>query len=116
MRPLEAIASSIELALVEDAAQAHLATAEGRPVGTIGIAAAFSFYPTKNLGALGDGGAVLTSDAQTRGAREAAPQRRTDVPLPSRGTGREQPARRDAGGDSARHGSRFCRAGPTSAA
>ena len=49
---------------MEDAAQSHLATVDGRPVGTIGIAAATSFYPTKNLGALGDGGAVLTRDAQ----------------------------------------------------
>ena len=64
MRPLEALASKHNLALVEDAAQAHLATAEGRPVGTIGIAAATSFYPTKNLGAAGDGGAVLTRDTQ----------------------------------------------------
>ncbi|HEX4914308.1 MAG TPA: DegT/DnrJ/EryC1/StrS family aminotransferase [Vicinamibacterales bacterium] len=64
MRPLEAIAAKHRLALVEDAAQAQLATADGRPVGTIGVAAATSFYPTKNLGALGDGGAVLTRDAQ----------------------------------------------------
>jgi dTDP-3-amino-3,4,6-trideoxy-alpha-D-glucose transaminase len=64
MRPLEALAARHNLALVEDAAQSQLATADGRPVGTIGIAAATSFYPTKNLGALGDGGAVLTRDAQ----------------------------------------------------
>jgi dTDP-4-amino-4,6-dideoxygalactose transaminase len=64
MRPLEAIAARHNLALVEDAAQAQLATANGRPVGSIGIAAATSFYPTKNLGALGDGGAVLTRDSQ----------------------------------------------------
>ncbi len=64
MRALEAIAARHHLALVEDAAQAQLASAEGRPIGTIGVAAATSFYPTKNLGALGDGGAVLTRDAQ----------------------------------------------------
>ena len=64
MRPLEAIAARHNLAIVEDAAQAQLATADNRPVGTIGVAAATSFYPTKNLGAAGDGGAVLTRDAQ----------------------------------------------------
>jgi len=57
-----AIAERHRLALVEDACQAHVATCDGRPVGTWGVAAAYSFYPTKNLGALGDGGAIVTRD------------------------------------------------------
>ena len=59
------IASEHRLKIIEDCAQAHGARMAGRAVGTWGDAAAFSFYPTKNLGALGDGGAVATNDSGT---------------------------------------------------
>lgn len=62
MDAITAIATRHGLKIVEDAAQAHGATYRGRPAGSLGHAAAFSFYPGKNLGAYGDGGAVTTSD------------------------------------------------------
>jgi dTDP-4-amino-4,6-dideoxygalactose transaminase len=62
MDPICAIAKKHGLKVIEDAAQAHAATYRGRKTGSLGDAAGFSFYPGKNLGALGDGGAVTTSD------------------------------------------------------
>lgn len=62
MTAIRRLAERHALAIVEDCCQAHLATDNGVPVGTRSEAAAFSFYPTKNLGALGDGGAVITGD------------------------------------------------------
>jgi dTDP-4-amino-4,6-dideoxygalactose transaminase len=58
------IAADRGVPVVEDCAQAHGASAGARRAGTLGALAAFSFYPTKNLGAFGDGGAVVTSDPQ----------------------------------------------------
>jgi dTDP-4-amino-4,6-dideoxygalactose transaminase len=59
---LKALADLHQIPIIEDAAQAHGATCHGVRVGALGRAAAFSFYPGKNLGALGDGGGVTTSD------------------------------------------------------
>ncbi len=64
MDPINAIAHEHDLIVVEDAAQAHGARYRGRRVGGLGRAAGFSFYPGKNLGAFGDGGAVTTNDPQ----------------------------------------------------
>jgi len=60
----EELARKKNLHLVEDACQAHGATLGGKPVGSWGEAGCFSFYPTKNLGALGDGGMIATDDPQ----------------------------------------------------
>lgn len=62
MPALQAVAERHGLAVVEDCCQSHLGTCAGAPVGSFGVVAAYSFYPTKNLGALGDGGAVTTDD------------------------------------------------------
>lgn len=64
MDPVMAIAKKFGLKVVEDCAQAHGATYKGQKVGTFGDAAGFSFYPGKNLGALGDAGAVVTNDPE----------------------------------------------------
>ncbi|MFJ6075334.1 DegT/DnrJ/EryC1/StrS family aminotransferase [Streptomyces sp. NPDC093065] len=68
MEPLREIAGRHGLTVLEDCAQAHGATHHGRPAGSMGDAAAFSFYPTKVLGAYGDGGAVITAGAETADA------------------------------------------------
>lgn len=64
MDAVGAFARRHEIAVVEDAAQAHGATSNGLRAGATGLAACFSFYPSKNLGALGDGGAVCTNDGE----------------------------------------------------
>jgi dTDP-4-amino-4,6-dideoxygalactose transaminase len=62
MDPILALAQKYDLKVIEDAAQAHGADYKGRRIGSLGDAACFSFYPGKNLGAYGDGGAVVTND------------------------------------------------------
>jgi dTDP-4-amino-4,6-dideoxygalactose transaminase len=63
MDPVMAIAEKHNLVVIEDCAQAHGATYKGKKAGSFGHFGAFSFYPTKNLGAIGDAGAVTTDDA-----------------------------------------------------
>ncbi len=64
MDPIMELAEANKMVVVEDAAQAHGALYRGKPVGTIGHAGCFSFYPGKNLGAYGDAGAVVTNDSK----------------------------------------------------
>ena len=75
---LTEVAARHNLAIVEDCCQAHLATCGGQPVGTFGAAAAYSFYPTKNLGALGDGGRsprTMPASPRARGGSATADRR-----------------------------------------
>ena len=64
MDPILAIARAHNLKVIEDAAQAHGAAYAGRKTGSLGDAGCFSFYPSKNLGAFGDGGMVVTNDPE----------------------------------------------------
>lgn len=67
---IQAIAQKHDLHVIEDCAQSHFATYRGQKTGTFGIAGTFSFYPGKNLGAYGDGGAIITNDDEfARAAR-----------------------------------------------
>ena len=62
MSAINLFAKQHKIKVIEDAAQAHGATYKNSLTGSLGDAAAFSFYPSKNLGALGDGGAITTND------------------------------------------------------
>lgn len=62
MNEIMTIAKEYNLIIIEDCAQAHGAVYRGQKVGSFGLISCFSFYPSKNLGALGDGGAILTND------------------------------------------------------
>lgn len=83
---LERVAAGNDLTLVEDACQAHGASRAGRRAGTTGAFAAFSFYPTKNLGAFGDAGALVTDDGDlanhVRALREHGQERKYEHAYP----------------------------------
>ena len=85
MVPIEQL-TPLGLTVVEDAAQAHGTSREGRPPGSGGIAACFSFYPSKNLGAYGDAGAVVTDDeafaSRLRRLRNYGSEEKYDHPEP----------------------------------
>ena len=70
MDPILEIASKHKLWVIEDCAQSVMAEYKGKKVGTMGHAGCFSFYPTKNLGAIGDGGGVITNDSENTSAPE----------------------------------------------
>jgi dTDP-4-amino-4,6-dideoxygalactose transaminase len=82
---LRGVARDAGIPLVEDAAQAHGAREDGAPVGSLGSIAAFSFYPTKNLGAIGDAGAITTEDPvlaeRVRALREYGWHTRADAEI-----------------------------------
>ena len=71
LRRLRALAERFGVTVIEDAAQAIGATDDGLAIGAAGLATALSFYPTKNLGCIGDGGALLTNDADLAGQARA---------------------------------------------
>lgn len=64
MKPIVELAKKYQLPIIEDCAQSHGACFEGKMTGTFGISGCFSFYPTKNLGAFGDAGAIVTDDKE----------------------------------------------------
>ena len=88
MSPIREIAKRHALKIIEDSAQAHGAYFEGRRTGALGDAAGFSFYPGKNLGCLGDGGAVTTNDDELAKRIRALRNYGSDVKyhFPYRGT------------------------------
>ena len=97
MDPILEIARRHGLVVVEDAAQAHGAEYKGRRVGSMGDLACFSFYPGKNLGAYGEGGMVVTSNADYARTHPHAPGLGAGPQVPSRPEGLQLPDGRDAG-------------------
>ena len=89
--PICDIARRYGLVVIDDAAQAHGARYRERPIGALASATTFSFYPSKNLGAIGDGGAVTTDDDAIADARTHAPELWRARQVRQRAAGLEQP-------------------------
>ena len=96
---IPALRQRIGVPIIEDAAQAHGSCLGSALAGTMGDLATFSFYPTKNLGGYGDGGAIVCGDPMPRAAASHAAQSRDARQGRLRNAGNQQPARRIAGGD-----------------
>ena len=102
MTPILEIAARRGIPVVEDACQAIGATYGGRAAGTMGAMGAFSFYPTKNLGAAGDAGAVATADDATAALLKSLRLHGSSATYFHDRVGRQLPPRRPAGGGSER--------------
>ena len=102
MEPIVEIARRHGLLVLEDAAQAHGARYQGQRVGGLGDVAAFSFYPSKNLGAYGDAGAIVTDDAALAEKARMLRHGGQRADLPARDAGHQQPPGRDPGRHPAR--------------
>ena len=100
--PILEVARAAGLRVIEDTAQAHGAFHRGRRVGTLGDIGCFSFYPTKNLGGWGDGGADRDRRRRPRRSRAPAPLARRAPALPPPDRGHDRAPRRAPGGDPAR--------------
>ena len=106
MDPMLDLARAAGIPVVEDACQAHGARYKGRRVGSLGAAGCFSFYPAKNLGAWGDGGAVVHERRRRRRHRAAAALARRAPALPPPDRRHDKPARRPPGGGVAHQAAR----------
>ena len=100
MTALTALATAHDLIVVEDACQAHGSHRDGARAGTLGNAAAFSFYPGKNLGAMGDAGALVTDDSDLAATGPFTTRARAATEVRARCHRLDRPTRRDPGGGS----------------
>ncbi len=97
MDPITGLADRYKLSVIEDAAQSITSTYKGRKAGSLGTAGCFSFFPSKNLGGIGDGGMVVTNDEVALSSPHAHAQSRPGAQVLSQVHRRQLPARSRAG-------------------